>query len=141
MIANNTPLFSTVYTSMIANILSAWIKNRAYQQAVIPVWLSDLLPKFNDVSFIQKNISQIAANIGFSLPYFSSQFKKYMGVTAIEYLIKKRIHLSKDLLKKDSHLRILDISAMLGFENPSTFSKHFMQEFKMTPREYRKQTK
>lgn len=140
MIANKTQFLTTIHTSMITNILSAWIKNRAYQQTIIPTWLSELLPKFNDVNFLQKNISQIAAETGFSLPYFSSQFKKYMGVTAIEYVIKKRIHLSKDLLTKDSHLRILDISGMLGFENPSTFSKHFMQEFKMTPREYRKQT-
>ena len=63
-----------------------------------------------------------------------------MGISAMTYLTKKRAHLSKDLLT-NPHLRILDISGMLGFENPSTFSKHFMQEFKITPKEYRKQMK
>ena len=140
MIANKNNFFETLHRSMIITILSEWIKNKAYKQTVIPSWLSELLPQFNNVSFVQKNVSQIASEVGFSLPYFSSQFKKYMGVTAIEYLIKKRVHLSNELLRKDTHLRILDISGMLGFENPSTFSKHFMQEFQTTPKAYRKQT-
>ena len=57
--------------------------------------------------------------------------------TNIKYLTKKRVYLAKDLLSKDSDLSILDISGMLGFENPSTFSKHFKQEFNLTPKEYR----
>ena len=126
---------------MITTILSQWARNRVSQKSFMPQWLTELLPKFNNVNFLQKNITQIANETGFSLPYFSTQFKKYVGVSAIEYLTKKRVHLSKGLLVKDSKLRILDIAAMLGFENPSTFSKHFMQEFKMTPKEYRKQNR
>ena len=99
MIANKNKLFRTIYASMISVIVSEWIKHDAYAQTFKPNWLQDLLPKFNNINFIQKNITQIAAEAGFSLPYFSSQFKKYMGVTAIEYLIKKRVHLSKDLLQ------------------------------------------
>jgi AraC-like DNA-binding protein len=126
---------------MITTILSQWIRTKASQTTFTPQWLTDLLPKFNNVNFVQKNITQIARETGFSLPYFSTQFKKYMGVSAIEYLTKKRVHLAKDLLAKDSNLRILDISGMLGFENPSTFSKHFIQEFNKTPKEYRKTSK
>lgn len=137
MITNKNKYFETLYSSMIAAILSEWIKNKIYDKKYMPTWLSDLLPKFNDISFVQKNVTQIANECGFSLPYFSTQFKKYLGVSAIEYLTKKRVHLSKDLIAKDSHLRILDVSGMLGFENPSTFSKHFLQEFNLTPKEYR----
>ena len=141
MIVNNNKLFQTLYVSMVSVILSEWVKNKVYTKTVMPTWLQALLPKFNNVNFVQKNITQIARETGFSLPYFSTQFKKYMGVSAIEYLTKKRVQLSKDLLTNGPHLRILDISGMLGFENPSTFSKHFMQEFKLTPKEYRKQTR
>jgi AraC-like DNA-binding protein len=139
MISNENPFFQTLHASMISIILSEWIKNKVYVKNFMPTWLNELLPKFNNINFVQKNITQIARETGFSLPYFSTQFKKHMGVSAIEYLTKKRVHLSKDLLAKDTKLRILDISGMLGFENPSTFSKHFMQEFKLTPKEYRKQ--
>lgn len=141
MIANEDKFFETVYTSMIVTILSQWVKNKASQNTVTPQWLTDLLPKFNNVHFVQKNITQIANETGFSLPYFSTQFKKYMGVSAIKYLTKKRVDLAKYLLVKDSELRILDISGMLGFENPSTFSKHFIQEFKQSPKDYRKSAK
>ena len=139
MLLNGTPLFQTVHSMMISVVLSEWVKQKAYPQTYQPTWLKELLPKFNHINFVQKNITQIASETGFSLPYFSSQFKKYMGVSAIEYLIKKRVHLSKELLIKNENLKILDIAGMLGFENPSTFSKHFLEEFKTTPKEYRKQ--
>jgi AraC-like DNA-binding protein len=125
---------------MLSTILSQWINNKISQQNFTPRWLTELLPKLNNINFIQQNITQIAKEIGFSLPYFSTQFKKYVGISAIKYLTKKRVHLAKDLLAKDSNLSILDISGMLGFENPSTFSKHFKQEFNITPKEYRKIT-
>ena len=138
MIANDNQFFETVYLSMLSTILSQWIRNKIFQQNFLPKWLTDLLPKLNNIKFLQKNITQIAQETGFSLPYFSTQFKKYVGVSAIKYLTKKRVHLAKDLLAKDFNLSILDISGMLGFENPSTFSKHFKQEFNLTPKEYRK---
>lgn len=139
MIANDNNFYQTLYVGMMSTLLSEWVKHKIYLQTYKPDWLKDLLPKFNDVTFVQKNVTQIAAEAGFTLPYFSTQFKKYMGISAIEYLTKKRIHLSKDLLTKENTLRILDISGMLGFENPSTFSKHFLKEFNLTPKEYRKQ--
>ena len=138
MIANDSKFFETVYLSMLSTILSQWINNRISQQNFTPRWLTELLPKLNNINFIQQNITQIAKETGFSLPYFSTQFKKYVGISAIKYLTKKRVHLAKALLAKDSNLSILDISGMLGFENPSTFSKHFKQEFNLTPKEYRK---
>ena len=137
MIANKNKFYEVLHRSLITTMLSEWIKYKAYMQTFKPDWLKDLLPKFNNINFIQKNVTQIANETGFSLPYFSTQFKKYMGISAIEYLTKKRVHLSKDLLINDSGLRILDISGMLGFENPSTFSRHFLAEFKITPKEYR----
>ena len=140
MIASGNEYAKVLHSSILSTILSEWVKHATYARTYKPEWLKQLLPKFNDVSFLQKNITQIACETGFSLPYFSSQFKKYMGVSAIEYLTKRRVHFSKDLLTQGNQLRILDISGMLGFENPSTFSKHFLQEFKITPREYREKT-
>ena len=139
MIANNNAFFQTLHISLVSLIVSEWIKHEIYSQTVKPTWLKELLLKFNNINFVQKNITQIAQETGFSLPYFSSQFKKHMGISAIEYLIKKRVHLSKDLLANNAGLKILDIAGMLGFENPSTFSKHFLREFKISPKEYRKQ--
>lgn len=139
MIANKNNFYQTLYVGMTSTLLSEWVKHKIYSQTYKPDWLKNLLPKFNDITFVQKNVTQIAQETGFTLPYFSTQFKKYMGISAIEYLTKKRIHMSKDLLMTEKTLRILDISAMLGFENPSTFSKHFLEEFNLTPKEYRKQ--
>lgn len=139
MLSNGDKFFEPLHLSIVLAILSEWLRHRRSSQAYKPDWLKNLLPKFNDMNFIQKNITQIARETGFSLPYFSTQFKKYMGISAIAYLNKKRVHLSKDLIRNPD-LRLLDISGMLGFENPSTFSKHFLEEFKISPKDYRKQT-
>lgn len=141
MISNNNTFVETIHSSMILTILSQWIKTSIFQDQFIPHWLTELLPKLNNINFVQKNITQIAQATGFSLPYFSIQFKKYVGISAIKYLTKKRVYLAKDLLSKGPDLSILDISGMLGFENPSTFSKHFKQEFNLTPKEYRKNSR
>lgn len=137
MIDMNNNYFELMHVSIILTILSEWIKSIHYTQRHKPNWLKNLLPKFNDIVFLQKNITQIAREAGFSLPYFSTQFKKYMGISANKYLTKKRLHLSKDLLANNLELKILNIANMLGFENPSTFSRHFLQEFKITPSEFR----
>ncbi len=137
MIVNGDEFFQTLHICLLSTVLSEWIRHKSNLQDYKPNWLKNLLPQFNSVSFLQKNVTQIAAEAGFSLPYFSTQFRKYMGVSAIEYLTKKRVHASKSLLVNDK-LRIIDISGMLGFENPSTFSKHFLHEFKISPKEYRK---
>ena len=139
MIADNNEYCEVLHASMLSTILSEWVRQTVYMQTYKPDWLQELLPKFNNVAFLQKNVTQIAAETGFSLPYFSTQFKKYIGVSAIEYLTKKRVIFSKSLLTGNPSLRILDVSGMLGFENPSTFSKHFLREFKISPKEYRKQ--
>ena len=140
MIGSKKDNCALMHASLITMILSEYVSQAEDMNEYKPDWLKEILPKFNDINFLQKNVTLIARETGFSLPYFSSQFKKYMGVSAIEYLTRKRVHLSKSLLVKGSQLRILDISSMLGFENPSTFSKHFVEEFKITPKEFKKQS-
>ena len=83
------------------------------------------------------NITDIAKSVGYSLPYFSSEFKKYMQISAVKYLNKKRLIFSKQLLQ-ENRMNIIDIALILGFANPSTYSKHFLEEFGISPSEYRK---
>jgi AraC-like DNA-binding protein len=65
------------------------------------------------------------------------KFKKYIGVTPYEYLIKWRINNSKGLLE-NSDLSIAEIAEKVGFNTASYFIKVFKEHEKTTPLSYRK---
>lgn len=68
--------------------------------------------------------------------YLSRLFKEKTGKNFVEYLTEVRIEKVKELLG-NSDLKIVEICAMTGYDNPRYFSKVFKQATGMTPREYR----
>lgn len=69
--------------------------------------------------------------------YFSTLFKKYNGLSISEYILKKRILLSIELLKKKED-SILCIAQMCGFRSSANFYKYFKKLTGKTPSEFRK---
>ncbi|WP_300381289.1 AraC family transcriptional regulator [Clostridium sp.] len=63
-------------------------------------------------------------------------FKKQIGISPINYVIKKRIDESKNLLETTSY-SVRDISAIAGFANSSYFSQIFKKTTGVSPKEYR----
>ena len=138
LMSEKNDFFTAVHTAIITAILNQWLKAEIISKTFRPQWLNNLLPFFNSAEFLSKTVTEIARETGYTLPYFSSEFKKYVGMSAVSYLIKKRCAFSKQLLSENK-MKIIDISLLLGFANPSTFSKHFHEEYGITPREYQKQ--
>ncbi len=68
--------------------------------------------------------------------YLSRLFKEKTGTNFIEYLTQIRMEKVKELLGS-SNRKIIDICAIVGYDNPRYFSKVFKQYTGMTPREYR----
>lgn len=136
-IASENKYFSVIHVSLVSLILSQWIENSVVINPSFPRWLTDLIPLFNNITILSKNITEISAIAGYSLPYFSSEFKKYMGMSPIKFLIKKRLEFSTTLLI-EGKLSITDIAEILGFSNSSCYSKHFFNEYGTTPSSYRK---
>ena len=134
---NKNQYFTILHTTIVTAILSQWLENEIFIENKYPQWLNNLLPLFNSADFLSLSITDIAKSVGYSLPYFSSEFKKYMKISAIKYLNKKRLIFSKQLLA-ENRMNIIDIAILLGFANPSTYSKHFLEEYGLTPSEYRK---
>lgn len=79
--------------------------------------------------------SDLASIVGMSGSNFNRTFKKTLGITPMEYLIKIRIEKSKKLLKSD--ISITEISLSCGFSSTSHFSTSFSKHNGMTPSEYR----
>ena len=69
--------------------------------------------------------------------YFCRLFKKKMGLTVMEYVLKTRIAMAKDMLS-NSELSVTEISENCGFSSISYFSRVFKNETGMTPLQYKR---
>lgn len=72
--------------------------------------------------------------------YLVHAFKKYIGLSPINYLIEVRIQESKNLLETTNY-SISQISNFIGFSSQSYFSQSFKKNTGQTPNEYRKSKK
>ncbi len=98
------------------------------------------------IRFINENIAQdldvqkICDEINVSKYHFCRRFKAHTGVTVMAYLLKTRIILAAEELRK-TDLPVSEISENLGFSSLSYFCRVFKQERGVTPLQYRKQAK
>ncbi len=70
--------------------------------------------------------------------YFSNLFNARMGISFSSYVNKVRIEHAQSLLL-DTSLPIIEIAALVGFEEQSYFSKVFKENTGQSPGKYRKQ--
>ena len=68
----------------------------------------------------------------------SREFSKYFGISPIEYLIRKRIKIAKELLV-DTNYTISEVSLRIGIFNTTHFINLFKKHTGITPLPYRKQ--
>lgn len=86
--------------------------------------------------FENLSIDTICSAVHTSKYHFCRQFKKATGFTVMEYILKTRLILAKDMLLKDDRT-ISEISEACGFSSVSYFSRVFRQEMGMAPLKYR----
>lgn len=68
--------------------------------------------------------------------YFSSFFKKYMGMNPSEYIAKKRVNRAIELLRA-SNKTVLEISGLCGFNNTASFNRTFRRIVGKVPSSFR----
>lgn len=81
-------------------------------------------------------IEDLANMCHLSRTYFISAFKKVIGETPYNYLLRLRISKAKTLLETTDYT-IKEIANMSGFQKTNTFTSHFRTVTHMTPSEYR----
>ena len=93
-------------------------------------------------AYIDSNIEQcitveVLANLAsLSVSYFVRAFKKSIGVTPHEYLMRRRVQLTIKLLS-DTDMPLSEIAHAAGFVDHSHFARRFRQHVGMSPRNYR----
>lgn len=82
-------------------------------------------------------LSDISKNAGINHTTLTALMKKELGCTAIEYLMKYRITVSKKQLAF-TNVPIKDIANMVGFKTVQHFNRIFKEHTGTTPAEFRK---
>lgn len=85
----------------------------------------------NDIS-----LQDVAAHVNLSPSYFSSLFKKELGMNFIESLNEIRIEKAKILLR-DTNLKIYELAEKVGFKESTYFSTLFKKTTGLTPYKFR----
>ncbi len=79
--------------------------------------------------------SQVCREVGLSSTVFKERFKRYAGVTVMEYYRRLRIEEARRRLRAGD-MNIAQVADALGYSSPAAFSRQFKRQMKMTPREY-----
>ena len=77
-------------------------------------------------------LDSISKKIGMSRSSFAERFKKFVGITPIDYLTRWRMQRARDLLV-NSELSLGAISKRVGYTSEPAFNRAFKKQFKETP--------
>jgi len=107
----------------------------------------DSMKRFSGViDYITENynanfsMTEIAASIGMDSSQFSRCFKKASGNTFTEFVNRLRVNHACQLLTETDKY-ISTICYHVGYNNVANFNRRFVEIKKITPSEYRKQSK
>ncbi len=92
-----------------------------------------------DNLFCIDSLSKMADDLGYSYNYLSHLFRRKIGMTIQEYVSRKKIERSLEMLRSD-RMSVTEIAAALNYDCIQSFSKAFKRVMKMSPTAYKVQT-
>lgn len=96
----------------------------------------DIVKYIDEYFYDDIKIEALAKKTGYTCRHFRSLFTEKMGISPSEYLLKRRLENSGNLLLATSR-SIVEISQSCGFSSASQFAMLFKRYTGMTPSEYR----
>lgn len=139
-VANEKPGYHQVCSGLVIHILGQIVsikKNENFSHKPIENLIQKACLILRDSLNTNVNIEQIANNLEVDYSIFRKSFKKYTGLSPMQYHTSLRLNQAKYLLA-NTDLSIKEISSNLGFCSICYFSKLFKDKVKLSPNEFRK---
>lgn len=92
----------------------------------------------DNISETEFSVEELASSLNISRSYFYKKMIKITGKKPIEFIRTIRMKRAQQLLT-ESQMQIAEIAYTLGYNSPKVFSKHFKDEFHISPSEFIKQ--
>lgn len=90
-----------------------------------------------DRSFAQPpTLPELAARCHVSVACFSRRFRKYVGISPMQYITQNRLTYARFLLL-NSDLSVIEIAVKCGYNDVSNFVRRFRQQFQISPLQFR----
>lgn len=83
------------------------------------------------------SIEQYAESRGMSVSWFIRNFKKYTGMTPMQFIVSRRIN-NAQLLLEQTNYSINEIAKVVGYDDQLYFSRLFRKQKGFSPSQYRK---
>jgi len=115
-----------------------YVKTGSGDEHISEIKIINQVTDYIDSHFNEEiKLKELADIAHMTATYFSTFFKKYYGISPVDYIIRRRISRSMDyLLATDKN--ILEISGLCGFNNSTNYNKMFKKISAMTPSEFRR---
>ncbi|MGH7145377.1 MAG: helix-turn-helix domain-containing protein [Planctomycetota bacterium] len=81
-------------------------------------------------------LDELAAKAGFSAQHLNRVFRRRLGLTPLQYLLRMRLEQAAVLLR-DNRRTVRGVAEAVGFDDPYYFSRMFRQQFGRSPAQYR----
>jgi len=82
------------------------------------------------------SLSELAQSVGLSIAHLSEMFRKSMGETPHQFVLRLRVERAKEMLRS-AESRVLDVAIACGFKTQQHFARVFRQLCGTSPTEYR----
>ena len=83
------------------------------------------------------SIENYAQTRGMSVSWFIRNFKKYTGMTPMQFIVSLRVNNAQILLEQTNY-SIYEIAKIVGYDDQLYFSRLFRKQKGVSPSQYRK---
>jgi AraC family transcriptional regulator len=109
---------------------------RTYRGGLSPVRLRKVKEFVHAKMEDELSLGELAQSVGLSTAHFAEMFRKSMGETPHQFVLRVRIERAKEMLRS-AESRVLDVAIACGFKTQQHFARVFRQLCGATPTEYR----
>lgn len=99
--------------------------------------LKQVLSYIEDRLGADVTLNEIAATVDLSSSHLTTLFRKAMGVTVHQHIVRRRVERAKALLQESS-LSVAEIALAVGFAHQSHMARHMVRILGHSPRESRR---